>query len=80
MNVLRFLDIGAGDEGSLRLHVVTADVLNMPLPDHRQCLVACQRSSGGSQAGEAEPQPHQPLDPPMILLNDVVQRLALPQP
>jgi hypothetical protein len=31
------------DERGLRLHVATADVVNLPLSDHRHCFVAGQR-------------------------------------
>jgi hypothetical protein len=34
------------DERGLGLHVATTDVVNLPLPDHRHCFVAGQRSSG----------------------------------
>ena len=33
----------AGNESSLRLHVTTANVVNLPLPDHCHRLVASQR-------------------------------------
>ena len=66
------------DEGCLSLHVAAADLPNLPLPHHRHRLVASQGSSGGSEAGEAEPRPGQAFDPPMVLFRDVVQVLALP--
>jgi len=69
-----------GNEDCLRLHVPPADVVSLPFSDHRQRLVASQCSLGGSQAAEAQPGPDQPFDPPVILLNDVVQVFALPQP
>jgi hypothetical protein len=61
-----------GHEGSLRLHVVAADVSNLPLPDHRHRLKTSQCPLCGWQAAKAEPRPDQPFDPPVILLNDVV--------
>ncbi len=69
----------AGDEGRLCPDVGTIDVVDLSLPDHRHRLVAGQRPSGSSQAAEAEPRPNQPFDPPVVLLDDVVQILALPQ-
>ena len=63
------------DEGCLSLHVAAADLPNLPLPHHRHRLVASQGSSGGSEAGEAEPRPGQAFDPPMVLFRDVVQYL-----
>jgi hypothetical protein len=45
----------AGDEGGLRQHVVTVDVVNLPLPDHRHRLVNGQRSACRTQATEAKP-------------------------
>ena len=69
-----------GNESGLRLNVPTADVVSLPLPDHRHCLVANQRQAGGSQAAEAQPGPDQAFDPPVVLLDDVVQVFALTQP
>jgi hypothetical protein len=54
--------------------------LTEPLPDHCHHLVASQRPSGGSQTAEAKPWSRQPFDPAVILLDDVVQVFALPQP
>jgi hypothetical protein len=68
------------DERGLRLHVATIDVVNLPLPDHRHCFVAGQRSSGGWQTSKAEPRPHQSLYSSMILLDNVVEVFALSQP
>ena len=65
------------DESRLGLHVATADVVDLPLSDHRHSFVAGQRSSGGRQTSEAEPRPHQPLSLSMILLDDVVEVFAL---
>jgi hypothetical protein len=44
-----------GDEFRLRLDVTTADVPNLPLPDHCHRLVACQRSSRRPEAAKAKP-------------------------
>jgi hypothetical protein len=68
-----------GNQGNLRLHVATAHVVNLPLPDHRHHLVTRQRPFRGFQAAEAKPRPDQPFDRPVILLHDVVQVFALPQ-
>ena len=68
-----------GNEGSLRLHVATADVVNLPFPDHRHHLVTRQRPFRGFQAAKAKLRPDQAFDPSVILLDDVVQLFALPQ-
>ena len=70
----------AGNKGSLCPHIPTADVVNLPLSDHRHHFVASKCPSGRGQATEAEPRSHQPFDPAMILLDDVVQVFALAQP
>ena len=57
------------DEGCLSLHVAATDLPNLPLPHHRHRLVASQGSSGGPEAGEAEPRPGQAFDPPMVLFS-----------
>ena len=66
-----------GNQGGLRLHVATTNPVNLPLPDHRHRLEAGQRPSRCAQAAEAEPRSYHPLDPAVILLDDVVQVLAL---
>ncbi len=70
----------AGNEGGLRLHVAGANVMNLALSDHRHHFVASKCPSSSWQAPEAEPRSHQPFDPAMILLDDVVQVFALAQP
>ncbi len=70
----------AGNEGGLRRHVPTADVVNLPLPDHRHCLVASQCRLGCSHAAKPKPWPDHPFDAPVVLLDDVVQVFALSQP
>jgi hypothetical protein len=62
----------ARNEDTLRPHVVTDDVVNLPLPDHRHPLVASQRPPGCSHAAEAKPRPDQSFDPPVLLLDDIV--------
>jgi hypothetical protein len=68
------------DERGLRLHVATADVVDLPLLDHCHCFIAGQCSSGGRQTSEAEPRPHQPPYASLILLDNVVAVFALSQP
>ena len=48
---------------------------NLPLPDHRHCLIARKRLRGGREALEAQPWPDQALDTPVSLLDDVIQEL-----
>ena len=63
-------------EGAPRPHVVTIDIVTLPLPDHRRPITS-QCPSGRSQAAEAEPWTNQPFNPAVILLDDVTQILAL---
>jgi hypothetical protein len=46
------------DEGYRRLHVATAEVLDLVLPDYCHRLIASQRSLGRCQASEAKPRPY----------------------
>jgi len=69
-----------GNEGGLRRHVPTADVVNLPLPDHRHRLVASQCRPGSLHAAKPKPWPNQPFDAAVVLLDDVVQVFALSQP
>jgi len=70
----------ACNEGGLRLHVAGTNIINLPLSNHRHHFIAGQCPSGRGQAAEVQPRPHQSFDPAMILLDDVVQVFALPQP
>src|SRR3982750_3212190 len=70
----------ARHEGSLSPHITPTNVPNLSLSAHRHSLVAGQRSSGGWQTATAQPRPHQALDAPMVLLDDVVQVFDLAQP
>ena len=54
-------------------------IFQSPLPDHRHRFETCQCSSGGSEPAEAEPRSDQTLDAPMILLDNIIQILALPE-
>jgi hypothetical protein len=69
-----------GDEGRLSSDIAATDVLNLPLPDHRHRLKACQCSSCRPEATEAEPWTSQPFHTPVVLLDDIVQAFDLPQP
>ncbi len=64
----------ACDKDCLGLHVLTANIANLPLSDHRHPLVASQRPSWPF-AGCRSPSPgsDQPFDPAVVLLDDVVQ-------
>ena len=65
------------NESCLGLHVSTANVLNLPYPDHRHHLIASRRVPCRSQAAEPEPESDQAFDPTMVLLDDVVEILDL---
>src|SRR3954447_6142159 len=69
-----------GDEGGLGPHVASANLPNLPLPDHRHRLVACQCSSCRPETAEAEPWSDQAFHAPMVLFHYVIEELALPQP
>ena len=69
----------ARHEGGLSAHVTPTNVPNLPLSDHRHCLIASQCSSRGWQTAKAETRPDQALDAPMVLLDDVVQVFDLAQ-
>ena len=70
----------AGNKGGLSVHVAPANVPNLSLSDHRHCLVASQRSSGGLETAKAQTGSDQALDAPMILLDDVVEVIDLASP
>src|SRR5271167_1037205 len=69
----------SGNEDRLSSDIASADLSNLPLPDHRHRFETCQCSSGGSEPAEAEPRSDQTLDAPMILLDNIIQILALPE-
>ena len=69
----------SGNEDRLSSDIASADLSNLPLPDHRHRFETCQCSSGGSEPAEAEPSSDQTLDAPMILLDNIIQILALPE-
>src|SRR3954449_1476983 len=69
-----------GDEAGLGPHVASANPPYLPLPHHRHHLVARQCSSRRPEAAEAEPRSDQTFYAPMVLLHNVVEILALPQP
>jgi hypothetical protein len=64
--------------GLLGPHVASANLPNLPLPDHRHCLVTCQCSSCRPETAEAEPWSDQVFHAPMILFHYVIEKLALP--
>jgi len=65
------------DEGCLRLHVVTANIRNRPLADHRHRLLAWQCLPCSWHASEAKPGPYQSLYSAMVSLNDIIDVFAL---
>ena len=67
-----------GDEGSLSPDVASADISELPFPDHRHRLIARQRSSRCPEAAEAEPWADQAPYAPVVLFHDVIEKLALP--
>ena len=69
----------SGNEDRLSSDIASADLSNLPLPDHRHRFETCLRSSGGSAPAEAEPRSDQTLDAPMILLDNIIQRSGLPE-
>ena len=62
----------SGNEDRLSSDIASADLSNLPLPDHRHRFETCQCSSGGSEPAEAEPRSDQTLDAPMILLDNII--------
>jgi|SRR5271166_1105466 len=69
-----------GDELRPGHDVVATDVPNLPLPDHRHRLVACQCSSRRPEAAKAPSGADQSFHDPVVLLNDIVQVFHLAQP
>jgi hypothetical protein len=65
-----------GDEGSLGPHVSSADIPNLPLPDHRHRLVPCQCSSCRMETAEAEPRSDQAFHVPVVLFDRTTQRIT----
>ena len=62
----------SGNEDRLSSDIASADLSNLPIPDHRQRFETCQCSSGGSEPAETEPRSDQTLDAPMILLDNII--------
>jgi hypothetical protein len=67
------------DEGGLGDDVVPTNPLHLPFSHHRQSFIANQGAPRGPEPLEAEARPDQPLYSPVILLDDVVKVLDLPQ-
>jgi Transposase len=67
------------DEGGLGLHVASADLMSVTLPDHSHRLVAGQCTLRRVEFVEAEPLLDQAFHAPMALLDDVVEVFDLPQ-
>jgi transposase-like protein len=68
-----------GDEYRLSPDVAATDVPNLPLPDHRHCLVTRQCSSRRPKTAKAQPRVGQPFHAPMVLFHDIVQVFHLSQ-
>jgi hypothetical protein len=57
--------------------LTSADLPNLSLSDHRQCLNADQRSSGRPEAAKPRPEQIRRFIASMVLLNNIVQVLDL---
>src|SRR3981189_3449951 len=68
----------SGNEDRLSSDIAPADLSKRPFLNHCHRFEPCQCSSGGSEPAEAEPRSDQTLDAPMILLDNIIQILALP--
>ena len=64
------------------LDVSAADVSNLPFPDHRHLLVACNRSSRSQKGANAKAKAwaDQSFHEPIVLLDDIIQVFCLSQP
>src|SRR5258708_20232537 len=69
----------SGNEDRLSSDIASADLSNLPLPDHRHRFETCQCSSGGSEPAEVEPRSDQTLYDPMILLDNIIMLHSLPE-
>src|SRR3954451_1843876 len=69
----------SSNEVALSAHVIRWCTYDLSLADHCHRLIACDRLVGRLEALEAQPRPDQPLDAPVILLDNVIQKLHLPE-
>jgi hypothetical protein len=67
------------DEATLSPDVVSTDIANLPLSDHRHRLKTRQCSSGRPECAKSESRTSQSLNTPMILLEKVVEVFNLAQ-
>ena len=67
------------DEATLSPDVVSTDISNLPLSDHRHRLKTRQCSSGRPEPAKPEPRTSQSLNTPVILLENVVEVFNLAQ-
>lgn len=67
------------NEITLSPYIVCWSVQNLSFADHRHHFIASNCLRGSYKALEAQTRPDQTLDAPVILLNDVVQELHLPE-
>ena len=63
----------------LSAHIIRWCADNLSLADHCHSLIAGNRPRGGREALEAQPWPDEPLDAPVILLDDIIQKFHLPE-
>ncbi len=68
------------DEATLSPDVVSTDISNLPLSDHRHRLKTRQCSSGRPEPAKPQPRTSQSLNTPVILLENVVEVFNLAQP
>ena len=68
------------DEATLSPDVVSTDISNLPLSDHRHRLKTRQCSSGRPEPSKPERRTSQSLNTPVILLENVVEVFNLAQP
>jgi Putative DNA-binding domain len=68
-----------GDDDGLAPDIMTVNLSKLSLPHHRHRFETRQSSPRGMETAEAEPRPDKALDTPVVLLDDVVEVLALPQ-
>src|SRR4051812_9511534 len=61
-----------GDEVGLGPHVSSTDFPDLPLPDHRHRLVACQCSSRRIETAEAKPWSDQAFHAPVVLFDSPI--------
>ncbi len=69
----------ACNESDLSSDVSLAYPIDLPFPDHVHRLIPRDRPPRRVEGNISEPRTNSPLDEPMVLLDDVVEILNLPQ-